>query len=99
MKEVAALSRDKRLLVFPIDEVNELPNGGRGVLAMKLHDGEPMVGLKPVGDKLEIAIIGRGDKRATLTVKHSDLAHYRGSRARTGRALTGSLKVALGFEN
>ncbi|HEY2628067.1 MAG TPA: DNA gyrase subunit A, partial [Usitatibacter sp.] len=99
VNELAALSRDKRLLVFPIEEVNELPNGGRGVMAMKLHDNEPMVGLKPVGDKLEIAIIGRGDKRGTLVVKPSDLAHYRGSRARTGRALAGSLKVALGFEN
>jgi topoisomerase IV subunit A len=98
-KEVAALSRDKRLLVFPIEEVNELPNGGRGVLAMKLHEGEPMVGLKPVADKLEIAIIGRGDKRGTLTVKPAHLSHYRGSRARTGRALPGSLKAALGFEN
>jgi topoisomerase-4 subunit A len=59
VKEVAALSRDKRLLVFPLEEVNELPNGGRGVTAMKLHDNEPMVGLKPVVDKLDIATIGR----------------------------------------
>ncbi len=99
VKEVAALSRDKRLLVFPIEEVNELPNGGRGVMAMKLHEGEPMVGLKPVDDKLEVAIIGRGDKRGTLTVRPVDLQHYRGSRARTGRALAGSLKAVLGFEN
>jgi topoisomerase IV subunit A len=99
VKEVAALSRDKRLLVFPLEEVNELPNGGRGVMAMKLHDGEPMVALKPVGERLEIAIIGRGDKRGTLAVKAADLEHYRGSRARTGRALPGSLKAALGFEN
>jgi topoisomerase IV subunit A len=99
VKEVAALSRDKRLLVFPIEEVNELANGGRGVMAMKLHEGEPMVGLKPLGDRLEIAIIGRGDKRGTLAVKAGDIEHYRGSRARTGRALPGSLKVALGFEN
>ena len=99
-KEVAALSHDKRLLIFPLEEVNELPNGGRGVTAMKLHEGAPMVGMKPVGETLEIATIGRGDKPGTLVVKRGDFAHYRGSRARTGRALPGSsLKAALGFEN
>src|SRR6185312_908370 len=83
-KEVAALSSDKRLLIFALDEVNELPNGGRGVMAMKLHEGEPMVGLKPLGERLEIATV-RGDKRSTLTVKANDFEHYRGARARTGR--------------
>jgi topoisomerase-4 subunit A len=98
VKEVAAVSRDKRLLIFPIEEVNELPNGGRGVMAMKLHEGEPMVGLKPLGDSLAIFGIGRGDKPSTVTVKPGDFAHYRGSRARTGRALAGSLKHVDGFE-
>jgi topoisomerase-4 subunit A len=97
-KEVAALSSDKRLLVFPIEEVNELPNGGRGVMAMKLHEGEPMVGLRPVTDGLSITTV-RGDKRSTFEVKPKDLEHYRGSRARTGRALSGSFKRVEGFEN
>ncbi len=97
-KEVAALSSDKRLLVFPIEEVNELPNGGRGVMAMKLHAGEPMVGLKPVTEALSIATV-RGDKRGTFVVKPNDLQHYRGSRARTGRALSGSFKKVEGFES
>ena len=96
-KEVAALSADKRLLVFPLEEVNELPNGGRGVMAMKLHEGEPMVGLEPVGESLRIATV-RGDKRGTLVVKAGELAHYRGPRARTGRALSGSFKRVEGFE-
>ncbi|HEX4780678.1 MAG TPA: DNA gyrase subunit A, partial [Usitatibacter sp.] len=96
-KEVAALSSDKRLLIFPLEEVNELPNGGRGVMAMKLHEGEPMVGLKPVTDRLDIATV-RGDKRGTLTVKPGDFGHYRGARARTGRALPGSFKRVEGFE-
>ena len=97
-KEVAALSSDKRLLVFPLEEVNELPNGGRGVMAMKLHAGEPMVGLVPVGaEALRIATV-RGDKRGTQVLKPGDLAHYRGARARTGRALTGSFKRVEGFE-
>ena len=97
-KEVAALSSDKRLLLFPLEEVNELPNGGRGVMAMKLHEGEPMVGLVPVGTEgLRIATV-RGDKRGTLVLKPGDFAHYRGARARTGRALPGSFKRVEGFE-
>ena len=80
-----------------VEEVNELPNGGRGVMAMKLHEGEPMVGLEPVGESLRIATV-RGDKRGTLVVKAGELAHYRGPRARTGRALSGSFKRVEGFE-
>ncbi|MGE5097968.1 MAG: DNA topoisomerase IV subunit A [Betaproteobacteria bacterium] len=97
-KEVAALSRDGRLLVFPLEEVPELLNGGKGVMAMRVHEGEAMVGIRPVEDALRIAVIGRGDKRNVVTVKASDLDHYRGNRARTGRVLPGTVKRAEGFE-
>jgi topoisomerase-4 subunit A len=96
--EVAALSRDGRLLVFPLEEVNELPSGGKGVMAMKLHEGEPMLGILVADAGLKIAAFGRGDKRTTLNVKPSDLEHYRGARARTGRVLKGSFKRVEGFE-
>jgi topoisomerase-4 subunit A len=99
VKEVAALSRDGRLLVFPLEEVNELPSGGKGVMAMKLHEGEPMLGLQPADRGLSIAIVGRGDKRTTIVVKPSDLEHYRGSRARTGRVLQSKFKIVEGFES
>jgi topoisomerase-4 subunit A len=97
-KEVAAVSRDGRLLVFPMDEVPELPNGGKGVIALRVHEGEAMVGLKPVEDPLRIAVIGRGDKRNVIELKAKDLAHYRGNRARTGRVLPGTVKRVEGFE-
>jgi topoisomerase IV subunit A len=97
-KEVAALSQEGRLLVFPLEEVNELPSGGRGVMAMKLHEGEAMIGVLPVAGELQVAAIGRGDKRTTLTVKRGDIAHYRGNRARTGRVLQGYFKKVEGFE-
>ncbi len=97
-KEVAALSRDGRLLVFALDEVNELASGGKGVMAMRLHEGEPMLALQVVGGALRIAAVGRGDKRTTLVVKPGDLEHYRGARARTGRVLQGSFKRVEGFE-
>jgi topoisomerase IV subunit A len=98
-KEVAALSGEGRLLVFPLDEVPELANGGRGVMAMKLHEGEAMLGLQPATPEgLRIAAIGRGDKRTTLEVKRGDYAHYRGARARTGRKLESYFKKVEGFE-
>ncbi len=97
-KEVAAVSRDGKLLVFPLDEVPELPNGGKGVIALRVHEGESMVGLKPVEDVLRVAVIGRGDKRNVIELKAKDLAHYRGNRARTGRVLPGTVKRVDGFE-
>jgi topoisomerase-4 subunit A len=97
-KEVAAVSRDGKLLVFPLDEVPELPNGGKGVIALRVHEGESMAGLKPVEDVLRVAVIGRGDKRNVIELKSKDLAHYRGSRARTGRVLPGTVKRVEGFE-
>jgi topoisomerase-4 subunit A len=96
--EVAALSGEGRLLVFPLEEVNELPNGGRGVMGIKLHEGESMLGLRPVMGEIRIAAFGRSDKRTTLVIKESDLAHYRGSRARTGRKLEPYFKRVEGFE-
>ena len=95
--EVAALSGEGRLLVFPLEEVNELPNGGRGVMAIKLHDGEAMIGLQPVAGELKIFAIGRGDKRTTIVVKPGDLEHYRATRARTGRVLQTRFKAVEGF--
>jgi topoisomerase-4 subunit A len=97
-KEVAALSAEGRLLIFPLEEVKELSGGGKGVMAMKLHDGEKMIGLAPVEGGLKVAAIGRGDKRTTLAVKAESLDHYRGTRARTGRVLQGSFKRIEGFE-
>jgi topoisomerase-4 subunit A len=96
VKEVAALSAEGRVLVFPLEEVKELPGGGKGVIAIKLHDGEAMLGLRPVQNALKVAAIGRGDKRTVLDVK--PLAHYRGARARSGRVLQGTFKRVEGFE-
>ena len=81
-----------------LEEVNELPSGGRGVMAIRLHEGEAMLALQPLGADLRVAAYGRGDKRITLTVKPGDIQHYRGSRARTGRVLQGSFKRVEGFE-
>ena len=97
-KEVAALSGEGRLLVFPLDEVKELSGGGKGIIAIKLHEGEKMLGLRALGEGVKVAAYGRGDRRTTLSVGPKDLEHYRGARARTGRVLQGSFKRIEGFE-
>ncbi len=83
--------------MFPLEEVKELSGGGKGVIAIKLHDGERMLGLRPADEGVKIAAIGRGDKRTTLEVKASQLEHYRGARARTGRVLQPSFKRVESF--
>ncbi len=99
VKEVAALSAEGRMLVFKLDEINELPSGGRGVTAMKLHEGEAMLGLRPVTPEgVRVAAIGRSDKRTVHAIRGKDLAHYRAPRARTGRKLEPYFKKVEGFE-
>jgi len=94
--EVAALSGEGRLLVFPLEEVKALAGGGKGVMAMKLHDGEAMIGFRAVDGNIKVVAIGRGDKRTVIEAK--PIAHYRGARARTGRVLQGTFKRVEGFE-
>lgn len=96
--DVAALSQEGRLLVFPLEEVKELPGGGKGVMAMRLHEGERMLGLRPVEEAVKVAIVGRGDKRTAIAVSAAALEHHRGPRARTGRVLKGYFKRVEGFE-
>jgi topoisomerase-4 subunit A len=96
--EVAALSGEGRLLVFPLEDVKELAAGGKGVMAIRLHEGERMIGIVPVTAELRIGAAGRGDRRTTLVVDAAKLEHYRGARARSGRVLQGSFKRIEGFE-
>jgi hypothetical protein len=57
-----------------------------------------MLGARPVTGRDPDRGFGRSDKRTTLVIKESDLAHYRGSRARTGRKLEPYFKRVEGFE-
>ncbi len=95
--ELAALSAEGRLLVFPLEEVNELSGGGKGVILMRLHEGEALLGVRAVGGTLKVKGKGRGDKVSFVTVSAGELDNYRGNRARTGRVLQGSLKAVAGF--
>jgi len=96
--ELAALSAEGRLLILPLEEIKELPSGGRGVMALKLHENETLLGLKPLEEPIRVAAVGRGDKRITIEIAAKAFDHYRGARARTGRVLEPYFKRVEGFE-
>jgi len=81
---VAALSSDARLLVFPLEEIPERPNGGVGVQLIAL----PEVKLASVagtdGKSLVVSGIKRKN-RATATLDAKQLAEHIGKRAQRGK--------------
>lgn len=64
---------------------------------MRLHEGESLVAVSAVSGPVKVRGKGRGDKVAVVTVAGDDLEACRGSRARSGRVLPGSLKSVTGF--
>jgi topoisomerase-4 subunit A len=84
-KFVAALSSDARLLVFPLDEVPERPNGGVGVQLISLPD-EVTLACVAVGDGKSLVVSGiRRKNRAVETLDARQLDGHTGRRAQRGR--------------
>src|SRR2546427_2591258 len=84
-KFVAALSSDSRLLVFPLDEVPERPNGGVGVQLLSLPEGISLASLA-VTDGKSLVVSGiRRKNRAVATLDQKQLAEHIGKRAQRGR--------------
>ena len=90
---VACLSEHGRLLVFGIDEMKTLANGGRGVTLMELDDNEKLLAAQPISQKgVLVAGIGRAGKAQEVSLSASGLAFHVGKRARKGKALVAKLK-------
>ncbi len=84
-KFVAALSSDARLLVFPLDEVPERPNGGVGVQLLSLPEGISLASLA-VTDGKSLVVSGiKRKNRAVATLDQKQLAEHIGKRAQRGR--------------
>ena len=82
---VAALSSDSRLLLFPIDEIPERPNGGVGVQLIALPEGGKLAAVAPTDGK-SLAVSGvKRKNRATETLDAKQLAEHLGKRAQRGR--------------
>ena len=84
-KYVAALSSDARLLLFPLDEVPERPNGGVGVQLLAVPEEERLVCVMMCdGKSLSVSGIKRKN-RATETLDAKQLAGHIGKRAQRGK--------------
>ncbi|HKX38490.1 MAG TPA: DNA topoisomerase IV subunit A [Burkholderiales bacterium] len=84
-KFVAALSSDARLLVFPLEEVPERPNGGVGVQLIALPDTATLAAVAACDGK-SLAVSGiKRKNRATETLDAKRLAQHLGRRAQRGK--------------
>ncbi|MFA9217296.1 MAG: DNA topoisomerase IV subunit A [Sphingomonadaceae bacterium] len=94
---VAVLSANARVLVFGLDEMKTLTNGGRGVILMELEDKETLTAARPISQKgVIVSGVGRGGKPQEERLSASALAVHFGKRARKGKALATKIKpVAL----
>ncbi len=82
---VAALSSDARLLLFPLDEVPERPNGGVGVQLVSLPEQTTLAGLAVTDGKALVVSGIKRKNRATETLDAKQLAEHMGKRAQRGR--------------
>lgn len=84
----ACLSEKGRLLVFPIEEMRELSNGGIGVVLMKLDDKESLLAMQAVDDRgVIITGTGRGGKARDIEITKRSFEGFKLHRARKGRVV------------
>lgn len=91
---IACLSEKGRLLVFGMDELKTLTNGGRGVTLMELDAKEKLAAAQPISQK-GVTVIGTwaGGKTREVDLSASGLAAHFGKRARKGKALEAKVKA------
>jgi topoisomerase-4 subunit A len=92
---VACLSEKGRVLVFGLDEMKTLTNGGRGVTLMDLDAKEKLLAAQPISQK-GVNVLGTwaGDKPRVVELFASGLEPHFGKRAKKGKALSAKLKAA-----
>ena len=91
---IACLSEKGRVLVFGIDEMKVLTNGGRGVTLMELEPKEAMLAAQPINQKgLNVIGTWAGDKARTVELFASGLEPHFGKRSRKGKALSARMKA------
>jgi topoisomerase-4 subunit A len=91
---IACLSGNGRVLVFGIDEMKVLTNGGRGVTLMELDPKEQLLAAQPITQKgLNVIGTWAGSKPRTVELFASSLEPHFGKRARKGKPLSQKLKA------
>ncbi|WP_334134159.1 DNA topoisomerase IV subunit A [Tepidimonas sp.] len=82
---VCAVSSAGRILTFALDEVKTLPNGGRGVMLLKLEAGDTLAGAAAYTRGVLITGTGRGGKPRAEVLQARSLERAAGARGRKGR--------------
>jgi topoisomerase IV subunit A len=89
---VACLSKNGRLLVFPLSDLKRQANGGRGLTLMDCDEKDPMLSVATCGDALLVRGTSRGkDKDEVL--RGAALGHHEGKRARKGHKVAAFKQV------
>ena len=89
-RQVAALAKDGRLLVFGLDELKLAPNGGKGLTLMDVDAACPLLSATSLADKLVVSGLGRGGaKPKDEALGAVALAAYTGKRGRKGKKIDG----------
>jgi topoisomerase-4 subunit A len=91
---VACLSGQGRLLVFRLDELKTLTNGGRGVILMELEKNEKLLAAQAITQQgVLVSGAGRGGRVQEVALSVTALSLHIGKRARKGRTLQSKLKA------
>ncbi|MCG6933531.1 MAG: DNA topoisomerase IV subunit A [Gallionella sp.] len=89
---VAAVSGGGKLLLFLLDEMKQLPGGGKGVILMGLADKDELAAAAVINQP-EVRIIGKGGaKEQVLKLSGDSLQNCFGKRARAGQRLQSRIK-------
>ena len=93
--EIACLSSDGFLLVFPSAEIKKLSGGGRGITLQDLAPKATLVSALSIGAKGVVLVgRGRGGKEQRMKLAGAVLEPHRGRRARKGRKMPAKLQQA-----
>ena len=85
---LAGTAERPRMLVFGLDELKVLRNGGRGTMLVELERGESLLQALVCGaEGVVVAGLGRAGRAFEETLTPRALGEYRGSRGRKGRVL------------
>ncbi len=91
---VACASVGGRILTFPIDQLNALANGGRGLKLIDLEPKDTLAGAAAYTRSVRIEGIGRGGKAREETLEIRSLNNALAARARKGKAADLGFKPA-----
>ncbi|UMR31191.1 DNA topoisomerase IV subunit A [Massilia sp. MB5] len=90
---IAVISEKARLLVFGMDEMKVLSNGGRGVTLIDLDDKEKLVAARAISQKgVIVQGIGNASKAKEERMGINALQEHIGKRARKGKAMPTRIK-------